>query len=1335
MASPFDNNPQLQYDLREAQKAGLTEKDIAMYAAQRRNYDYDAARKAGLSDADVISYNIADVNDAGAFGAFVQEAVPAVLTAPAVGYGMAKGFQTGLKVPGPLPVKIGAGLLGGLIGAVVPSAIGAGITEEVEERIGLDGQYLPSSQKGAVAGQTFGFISGLGLPTVARGVASNVAGTKLGSALGFKPLGPEVQAGGDAFLQAGVKRSNLGSAVFLDAVTKNPSMASAYTRVGKKLKGFETKLDTSKAARLADPLIGLGKDVGIAGGAALGAGIAESVAPDNLLVRMAGEVVGGVVNVTNLLNRVGSGVSRFVRGAMRKAATGPAAEEGRVVAQLEKMINDIDAAAVGAARREADAVAAIESKAKRKFVEPDYSKLNDVRIDVKKLIDDLEAADPAVFKIAKGERPNLNSVEKTNDTFMRLLGSTLMSMRGGESNSLQKNVIATSKKAAQDMGAILDQLSFIDNPAILSLVSRLKEDNFVALMEGTLNAHTLKAIDKANLIGERMQNSARSALKVTGAEPTDVTFTGGGEFIGSPTNAAKTIIDTITRASDESRKIEKQLWNKVLKTTEVPINNVINFWERETKPSGEFLEQGGLTANKALYIPYVNNWFNEIKAIPNKDRVAVQNKIGDVLARIKEPDSFLAPSGADTSKLKEIRAQIPAQDPETRSYLEYQIDLFDTQIKYPQGMESQIPSVQRNKKILSKELLELTKKDLVAASRDELTVLEQELEEIPITTTFGRLQEFRSQMLKNSRVTDATEVGASQSGFYAKLAEKALDDMDSDVVQAALQPKDRINYDTARAFSKAFNDVFTRAYGGDLLRSTTSGADRVTPEKLANQLITSAGNETVQRFNQLDNAMDFIIQRQTDPALKAEMQALKKYDLRGAEEIILRDIISKKVVDPTTNEIKMGPFNTVLRDYEEVFALPQLKRLGADLRDAKKAQTALNAIKRDIGVSGYQIDKGSDPGNLTVQPRAKKPARKGTFETPLFQQRGKDIDSFRVFLDNRESPTTEIIKIRTQDKNPEETFTGLVNLVNRSKRDVEGSPVVGLRQVTLDAAVESARREDGTLDFTKFKNFLLEPMRSKNSKSLAEFFLEKNVLTDKQFNDLNTLVTFGERTQRIINSKDAPDAIIADLLESGNMLAAAAGRAAGSTAFSTALNTIYQRLPFEVRRVSIIEGGLGAALAGKYLDQLPYQAVQEILFDSVFGRGKENTDKMAALLKQIRTPDDIRNFNRVQRPLLESILGLEGYREVTELINSDDFFDYATTPTRTIEPVAEPSKPLVQLPESETNFLLPPPTNAPTAPPPAPSTPVNRQAYAAMFPFDTASEVIRSQEGIGSLMT
>lgn len=53
---------------------------------------------------------------------------------------------------------------------------------------------------------------------------------------------------------------------------------------------------------------------------------------------------------------------------------------------------------------------------------------------------------------------------------------------------------------------------------------------------------------------------------------------------------------------------------------------------------------------------------------------------------------------------------------------------------------------------------------------------------------------------------------------------------------------------------------------------------------------------------------------------------------------------------------------------------------------------------------------------------------------------------------------------------------------------------------------------------------------------------------------------------------------------------------------------------------------------------------------------------------------------------------------------------------------------------------------APTPPPPAQRqqarpasapapTPSSRSQYAAMFPYDTASEVIRSQEGIASLMT
>ena len=96
MADPFDTIPQLQYDIRAAQKAGLTEADIAQYASKRRNYDYQSARKAGLTDADLIRHNIANVSESGAAGAFVEEALTAVPVSIAMGAGTAAGYGAGL---------------------------------------------------------------------------------------------------------------------------------------------------------------------------------------------------------------------------------------------------------------------------------------------------------------------------------------------------------------------------------------------------------------------------------------------------------------------------------------------------------------------------------------------------------------------------------------------------------------------------------------------------------------------------------------------------------------------------------------------------------------------------------------------------------------------------------------------------------------------------------------------------------------------------------------------------------------------------------------------------------------------------------------------------------------------------------------------------------------------------------------------------------------------------------------------------------------------------------------------------------------------------------------
>lgn len=1316
MASPFDNNPQLQYDIRAAQVAGLTEKDIAMYASQRRNYDYDAARKAGLDDADIIRHNIANVSGAGGAGAFAQEAIPALVTAPAVGYGMAKGFQTGLKVPGPPVAKFGAGILGALVGAVIPSAVGAAVTDEVKERAGLGGQYVPSAQPGAQAGTTFGFVAGLGLPTIARGAASKLAGSNVGKALGLKPLGaPVAQAGDDVFLQTGANKVNLGASVFLDDVANSSGMTKAF---GEFLERQQNKLTSSRGRRLESPALGLATDAGIGAGAALGRGLAEATDPGNVLLGVGAEVVGGTLNVANVLNRVGGRVADLAKRGFYRVKPGRSADEGRARMVMQRMFNDFEEQATNIATRPDGSV--------------DPAILKKAGVDLREIIKSLDAADPAIFGAA-GKPPILNAAEKSNSELMRLLGATLLSMRGaGDSDFLRAGVIAQSKEAAEGIGAILDTLSIIENPGLMSEVSRLKEDTFKGLLEGVLNAHTLKAIDVGNRLGNR-----------TGVKPAE---------------AAKQIIDTVLRANEATRAIESNLWGDTKKTIDIAIPSVIQKWDAETS-----VKEGGTEAAKKLYIPYLNTWINERRAealareqqIINKretDILRLEDKIKDEIKTFQTPYSAVP----EDMNMQEIRAFIEKPDVLKQSSVGSR-QLEDARRRastarrdYAAGSMS-IQKAEGIEKAYDNVLQKIHDRDV-----KQITSLFDEIDAIaglpapkePITATSGQLVKFRSQMLENSRVKDATEAGAAQSGYYSAMAEKALKDLIATPAEGlGLSGKDRVKFDTARAFSKAYNDVFTRAYGGKLMSTTTSGADRVTPEKLANNLILSAGNETAANLRQLDEAMDFVIKKQRDPFIKAEMRNLKKYGIRGNAEIILRDFLSKGAIDPLTNQVSRPKVAQLLQEYKDVFELPAFATVGRDLQRADTAQLLLNKVRRDVETAGYKIEPEGVPGELRIQPKGQPrrgetdavPRRKGDFKVPVIAQRGENVDAFRVFVENKENPAAEIITIRNSN-NPERQIRGLAKLARTGNRGVKGNAVKGLQQVVIDAAVENSRRATGnlrgTVDFYKFNQFINEPMAA-NKKSLREVLRDEKVLSDKEFNDLATLAEYGQRVERILQGADEPDQLIADILASGSLLAAAAGRAAGASLFTSTLDRIYRAVGLNnMRSAALVEAQLGATLAGKYLEQLPGQAVEEIIFDTF-----RDSKKMSAMLKQLKNPADVRAVHRVQRPILESIIGLEGYREIEERISDDAFFEETETVEETpvaAAPAPTPSEPLVNVPEPIPAMPVPPPppvnATVPVPQAPVPGGSSNRSQYAAMFPFDSVSEVIRTQEGIGSLM-
>lgn len=294
-----------------------------------------------------------------------------------------------------------------------------------------------------------------------------------------------------------------------------------------------------------------------------------------------------------------------------------------------------------------------------------------------------------------------------------------------------------------------------------------------------------------------------------------------------------------------------------------------------------------------------------------------------------------------------------------------------------------VDQIERN---LNTKITELGSVETSISNLDNLVRSSNQIIDDIVSKTFvpvGRLLEFRSQMLKNARITGATEAGASQSGYYGSMARRALDDImtiggqfDKSGAIPTRESLEQLGFTAknieavekqiqaiinARALTYAKYEVFDRAFGGTLLAKDASGAKRVDPLELARKFIVTSGSMTAQNFKQLDEAMDFAIANVT-PTQANELRALKQYELDGAKEIILRDvfanregIIRRKGKQP--GEINVDKLDDVLNKYQEVLALPGMKSVEEDLRKAATLQAELDKYRDDIVGAGFKLDK------------------------------------------------------------------------------------------------------------------------------------------------------------------------------------------------------------------------------------------------------------------------------------------------------------------------------------------------------------------------------------------
>ena len=212
--------------------------------------------------------------------------------------------------------------------------------------------------------------------------------------------------------------------------------------------------------------------------------------------------------------------------------------------------------------------------------------------------------------------------------------------------------------------------------------------------------------------------------------------------------------------------------------------------------------------------------------------------------------------------------------------------------------------------------------------------ISEELENGTGSLTLRDLREMRSLALGFVRDKNMKPQIQRLAGIFA---ESLYDDM------ASLPQSSLFSYDAAIAYSRSLNDTFTRTYKGPLnMKNRGTGALRVPPELMGKNLMSGDFDTSLLRQSELENLAEF-----------ARTQNLEGFEsnvitLDSVRDGLLRNMLTKKVLNAQTNEINTVVLNNLLKDpvFEEFLSLPVFQSLKEDLSNADTAQNLLLGVRK-----------------------------------------------------------------------------------------------------------------------------------------------------------------------------------------------------------------------------------------------------------------------------------------------------------------------------------------------------------------------------------------------------
>ena len=537
-------------------------------------------------------------------------------------------------------------------------------------------------------------------------------------------------------------------------------------------------------------------------------------------------------------------------------------------------------------------------------------------------------------------------------------------------------------------------------------------------------------------------------------------------------------------------------------------------------------------------------------------------------------------------------------------------------------------------------------------------------------------------------------------------------------------------YQVARAYTYARNNVYTRSFLGELQAKNKKRAYSLSPDALVEKLFRGGNRAALERINEINSAGAFGLEHFLKDAALNQATTQETLDLVMRDS--LRQVMDKRpVINPGTRQ-PTGQFEyvvnpTKLNTFREKPGTQELFSIFPNLeRDLASAESVKN----------LQIQADNELTNL-----------------------GKSLGTiaFQNVLQYADKPSEAVGKALNSNA-PGKSLTELVNLAKATPKGVDEvtgfdftsqDALMGLRSAIFDYATIHSGGSGLRFNATAFEDQIFGQIKGVSPKvkmTLMDVMKDNGMITTEEINKIQS----GIKQMRGVEEAFATGDLESVLFKKPTLAKTFYARVLGATAgqkMQEQLNNVLKKVGLGTEGGGL-GGGMVAAETGSTAVQQLLLRGPESLTVKTMSNLFSHPELLGPLLKEIRTTQQT---DEALKALAEGFAGLSrqtgrrlpyALRYVTE---EEDATMAAPVEEPVIAPVVAPKIP-VRPDNTQQGSLMP--TGAPTpnvgsaplsiqqasaAPGPTiqNSGPVDRERFAALFPNDSTTQLMKS--GIGSL--